>query len=883
MQTIEKIALAGLLHDIGKFYQRAQNPNCNYPPTNFKHKHACLSYQWILENKDILKEVLNTDIEELANLASRHHNPSNQLEKIMQLADWFSSAEREKVLEDEINYLHSVFERVSFEEETDIGSRNFAYYKLRPLSLDEEDIFPKIYEGIFEGNQIKFFKDKTKKDIEKELGSYKKLFDDFQTDLKKLENFRDKQAFIFLYYLFQKYLWCVPASTYDIEKKSRHYPDISLFDHSRVLSAIASSIYDYVQKTGFSLEGKTKEVFERLEKENFLLLIEGDITGIQKFIYNIGKTQGIEDFSISKALRGRSFLVSLIPEILSRYILKELEYTIINLLYSGGGKFQLLVANTKENIEKINKIENKLNEFFFNKYGFELGIVLSYISFSGEYLTEKNGKSYSDIIEKNQIKLDEKKKRKSPNLLTKKLEDEKTIEKLCLSCKIMPVKENDLCILCRKSSEIGGVLPKIEYLIFDFENRNISFSHKNTFSLGKFGKVYLVSHDEVDKFKSFEEILKLNDTEFDKNNGFKFIGNTVPLIDERNQEFFKSLEDDEEKKSKIKPNQVVEFKYLAQLAEGDKKLGIFRADVDNLGLIFSDGLKRKDSKESNRYTISRLATLSRMLDLFFTGYINKLAEEVSSNSNEEKLASINSLIYIVYSGGDDLFIIAPYNIAIEFAQKLRESFYEFTCKNLNFGISGGIFISSSTLPIHLSAKYSESLESRAKKAYYTENDNFLIKDSISIFNKTYRWKELEGKNSLENILMKEIKDLPQKEIPEFLTNIGLSEKRDLIYFDKILKVVDEIVKSYKENSISKGFLYKLLELYNAYVIEGRITPSIYPKIYYQIGRNIKDKNTREFLENLLIKDEYEGINSRNIIKNLDVIISFVLMKIRGGE
>ena len=443
----------------------------------------------------------------------------------------------------------------------------------------------------------------------------------------------------------------------------------------------------------------------------------------------------------------------------------------------------------------------------------------------------------------------------------------------------MPSTENNICKLCKESSDIGGFIPKIDYIVFDFGDTELSCKDIKIFNLGEFGKVYLVPHKEISRFKDFDEILKLNDTEFDKNNGFKFVGNTVPLVDKNNKEFFKNLEEDEEKISNIEEGQVVEFKYLANLSKGDKKFGIFRADVDNLGLIFSDGLKGK-------YTISRIATLSRMLDTFFTGYVNKIVEEVSKeflpiNVNGKELKYINSLIYIVYSGGDDIFIIAPYDVAIKFAQEIREKFYNFTCGNMDFGISGGIFISSPTMPIHLSAKYSEKLENKSKKTYYCKLDEIYMKDSISIFNKTYRWKEFIGKNSLENLIQKRVKEHPEE---NFLSDVGLTEKEDLLYFEKVVRLVNEIVEIYEKKSISRGFLYKLFELYNSYVENGKyIKAHIYPKIYYQIARNIKDENVRDFFENLLIKEGYENMSNKDIIKNLDVIISLVLMKTRGGS
>lgn len=838
MQEIEKIALLGLLQDIGIFYQRAKHLDNTSKAT----------YQWILDNKNLLEKSFNINIQEIVDIFNINSLHENELKKIIHLANQFLTEEKDRnnQLQEEIPYLHSIFESISFTEE---NLNNTFYHKLKPLSLKDHSIFPEILD----------------KKTNNPLGNYEDLYNKFINDLSNLKNFKNKKAFYFIYYLFQKYLWCVPAK----------FSDISLFDHARILSALSSAIYDYYKNNNINLD------LNQFENDEFLLLLEGDITGIQKFIYNIGKTLGIEDFSIAKALRGRSFSVALIPEILSRYILKELGYTITNLLYSGGGKFQILIANTEKNRNIIHQIEKDLEAYLFKNYYGEISIILSYLPFSGEYLTGKNDKNFTEIIEKNLLKLDEKKKQKFSSHLNYEFNNDTT----CFSCKIIPVKneDDDLCELCETSTKIGSIIPKIHYLVFDFDNKNIE---SNYFSLDKFGKVYFVQDKEIDQFKYFDEILKLNDTEFKENNGFKFIGNIVPIVNDENIEFFKKLNKDSDKKNNLKIGQVLEFDYLSKLAKGDSKLGIFRADVDNLGLIFSDGLKKR--KGAYKYLIARIATLSRMLDLFFSGYINHLAEQIS----KEKFNINSSVIYIVYSGGDDLFIIAPYNITIEFALKLREEFYKYTANNLDFGLSGGIFISTDSLPIHLTAKFSEDLESRSKKVYYIDDKkNFFIKDSISIFNKTYRWKNFSKQKSMEKLLEAEQKSYNESEsFNEFLSNIGYTKKLHLYFFDIILEISNKITEYYERKHVSRSFLHRLLELYKAYVEEGKnIKANIYPHIYYQIGRNL-EKEGKIFFENLLIKEGYKKQETENIlltkediIKNLDIIISITLMQTRNKE
>ncbi len=347
MNSYYKIALAGLLHDIGKFYQRAgrgKNQSYQEYKDEYKYEHALLTKQWF-EDPEIKPSLSKafSNIDEIKILASRHHNPVDSLEsKVLQKADHLSSEEREKEKEDEFNLLHTVFERVSFIEDSkkEDDLEFWGYYKLKPLDFEnlEDTVFPVIIQRTAKTGKLANSDDEKK--IREEERKYPELYKQFLEDFKKINHFKEEQAFNFVYYLLQKYLWCVPASTYDKERKSRHYPDISLFDHSRVLSAIAVCLYDYKQeKPQYDLKD---------EKEKIFLLYEAEISGIQKFIYKVSKIDvEKKGFSVPKELRGRSFFVSILPELLSRYILNKLNYPITNILYSGGGKFQLLLPNTE--------------------------------------------------------------------------------------------------------------------------------------------------------------------------------------------------------------------------------------------------------------------------------------------------------------------------------------------------------------------------------------------------------------------------------------------------------------------------------------------------------------------------------------------------------
>ena len=120
------------------------------------------------------------------------------------------------------------------------------------------------------------------------------------------------------------YTWSVPAASY------RSEPDISLFDHSRVTAAIASCLCDLDDNTIQQLLASNNSG-QPNDEIVVACLLEGDISGIQRFIYTITAR------GATSALRGRSFYPQLLTDAAARYILHKYDLTVANLIYSGGG------------------------------------------------------------------------------------------------------------------------------------------------------------------------------------------------------------------------------------------------------------------------------------------------------------------------------------------------------------------------------------------------------------------------------------------------------------------------------------------------------------------------------------------------------------------
>jgi len=151
--------------------------------------------------------------------------------------------------------------------------------------------------------------------------------------------------------------------------------------------------------------------------------------------------------------------------------------------------------------------------------------------------------------------------------------------------------------------------------------------------------------------------------------------------------------------------QPIEFLDLAARSRGAPMLAVLKADVDSLGTTIATALKTADGSEP-------LKTLSSALDRFFTETLE--AEMTRPNSRWNS-------IYTVFSGGDDMLLVGPWDVMLDFAGRMRRLFDE------RFGdaahdrpcptpltISAGVSIIKPRYPVHLAAQQAEELLEEAK-------------------------------------------------------------------------------------------------------------------------------------------------------------------------
>lgn len=811
MSLERSIALAGLFHDIGKLLQRADVELCPQSKQmegllcplgrhgDYSHRHVLWTDHFFREVLDetLLNEILGplTFPDNVATLAAYHHKPDSEWQRVVQQADMLSAKEREEGDSPGVRgqyktrRLSPVFEKLTLEQ--DWRPDHPLKYDLTPLALDERP-FPKLAED---------------KDLTVE---YNSLWQSFQKDLsrikqevRKAENKFDL-LFNSLYSLLHKYTWCVPSFT-------QRECDISLFDHLRTTSALALCLY--------VVRSSPEEV-----KEPFLL-VEGDVSGIQKFIYRLAAPTGVSH--IARILRGRSFYLTLLPLVLAKYIVSRLNLTIANILWCGGGKFDLLLPNTAGTKAQLEEIENEFTEWFFDEFEAEIGIVFGKLEAG-----QKEWEDFGSLLQRIRSEVEKAKSQKFLSKVTTEAQMNTGLpHDICHVCGLYEVKdeEGNICPKCALHRDIGSHLPKASYLVFSRSAANNGFPGL-PISFGKFGTVYLLESAEVPnsfyRLASVTEILSVNRLE-NFPFGFTLIGKAVPTA----AKGFTSKDG-----TPVEEGHILPFEILAQMAEGDERLGVLKVDIDNLGLIFALGLP------PDQRTVSRIATLSRMLDWFFCGYINTIAQEVFQDwcaQNRSLKDSVEGCVYTVYSGGDDLLIVAPWSQAIEFAARVHSAFKKFTCSNPNLDFSAGVYLCKPKFTVSRASLLATEALNRAKDKG---------KKRIATLGDVVAWESYDG-------------------VPGFHKLLKLGD-----FFSYHLKA------KAREDRLPRRFLYSLLQLRRLYTSEETVNLNYIPLLLYIITRNISNDELKLKLVDYFIS----GRNAAGYFQNSLIPASIALLKTRKG-
>lgn len=805
--------LAGLLHDIGKFGQRAANSiqdlktdtrnlSDQLQPT-YKGKTGYYHVLWTSEfwtQIPGLPQTVTIDGKEhnLSMIAARHHRSiddlaGNTYERIIAFADRLSSGQDRSddltIRDDESlaetqgkeaykkRRLRSIFDAL-FHYEEELKQRPSSWHPLGVLQADES-IFPKM------GAKEHEYHDSQK-------AAYKILWDAFIAECNQLlRPITDTDAYLStLYQLLRKYTWSIPSSTWNDRC------DISLFDHSRTVAAIAACLYESIE-----LQGALPKTTDGLYQEDVprFSLVTGDLSGIQKFIYQINSKNA------AKTLKGRSFFVQLFAESVVQKILSIYDQPEAHVLFSSGGRFQMILPNDADKWQQCLHALDRINHELLDSYDGALYIAAGKKDFSAQSFRTKNGSgnSIAEMAQDAQKELEKEKRQKYKRLINPAFFEPKdlvsTLNKVCMAtgmdlpddAKNRADKGDEPSYLhpsVLKQQKLGTSLRNASYILEYHQKPHL----KNAISIFDGSFYYAaIEHEDLTQalLNSYKDglrrIIQLNDTRFETLAALNRPSSTALSFMWYGGAWNPTVIDED-----TGENRTAEFTDIAHDGVMNQ-LGILRMDVDNLGSSFRKGFGdpygTADSPQLG--SISRIATLSSMMDWFFSGYMNHLITDLLEkhykdeyisgdfNNSEEAFGHIKNHVYPVYAGGDDLFIVARWDVAIELAHAIKDRFSRFTSNHPRLTISGGISCVNPKFPIHKAAELAAIAEEHAKSLpSYRKNsstgsievDQPKAKHAFCLFDTPVGWDDWDH---VVRPFIKDMLDLQQQMGSRALTNL----------------------------------------------------------------------------------------------------------------
>ncbi|MCX8086398.1 MAG: type III-A CRISPR-associated protein Cas10/Csm1 [Rhodocyclaceae bacterium] len=708
-----RVALAGLLHDLGKFAERARlacaperletwkQLDCPHWDGRPSHIHAAYTTAGFMAIEHLLprrEQIMAAPFagpnvpeadDSLINAAARHHRPETFLQWIIATADRLASG-----------FERSEFERYNQAEEGTATGKN--HYQARLLSLFEAitpdgprrpesadfclPLAPLSPATIFPARRREI----EPNDNPQAQAEYAALWQGFIAALERIPASHRDNLPLWLDHFdaaWLAYTHAIPSATAGKTK-----PDVSLYDHSKAVAALAVALWRWHEAHGKVGAGETAALKAQSDwdVEKFLL-IQGDFSGIQDFIFAEG---GQTQKKAASILRGRSFQVSLLSELAALAVLEALSLPPTSQIVNAAGKFLIVAANTPQAREKIAEVKARLDAWFIEHTFGESGITLVSLPASSTDFTAQN---FTALIER----------------LFARLERAKLARFALVANEASPILESDFSqgacafdgrrpaqttieglpasLLAADQITIGKRLadPAYSRLLIARQEAELWASRLVTpLKLDYFGYRIAFARDEelagrFGELAQKSELLRCWDmalpAQFD-----------APLFNGYARREINAFIPTGEHAAPI------ELDHIASQDEGVEALAVLKGDVDHLGAIFQRGIAP--------HTFARMASLSRQMNAFFAIHLPALCRQEFPYT------------YTVFAGGDDFFLIGPWHQTQSLARRMRQEFRRFEAENPTLTFSAGLVLVKPGFPIRQLAREAEARLDEAKGA-----------------------------------------------------------------------------------------------------------------------------------------------------------------------
>lgn len=524
---------------------------------------------------------------------------------------------------------------------------------------------------------------------------------------------QDERRFETFGSLFYKYAWAIPCSYSE--------SGVSLYEEFKTLSALVYA------------SGGAEE------PANSFLLVGGDISGIQDFVYTITSKGAV------KALRGRSFFLQLLGDAIVRRLVTELELALLNVVYAAGGNFVLLAPAGPATIETIKNIRRQVNIVLLEAFQGDTALVLEAVSVLAQDLFTAG--AFGNSREALGKRVAEAKNRPLAELAAdwERVFDiqGRGSEQACTVCRVEVDGHNSK--LVEPTGELTeGPQARICYACDSFGQLARGIRHADLWATIRPNPDLLGTPVEptdgwdklLARMTGFEyafsgqlpgggsHVLAVNrpDRIPAAAHEVQFMANVTPTVTKEDLAYLREKQEELPREGDIRS-----FTLLAHAAAARgaiERVGVLRMDVDNLGWILSQGIAD--------LTMPKLSTLSRTLDMFFSGYLKELVQKRAEND-----------LYVIYAGGDDLFIVGAWQQLPELAGAIYKDFKTFTGNHPAMSLSGGLGLEDPKFPLYRAAERSGAAEHQAKDYNRTLGGKKKEKEAFCFLGTVIGWEEWE--------------------------------------------------------------------------------------------------------------------------------------------
>ena len=739
---IMEIALAGLLHDLGKFRHRtglevtnernlSYCPNVHGRPSHVHVAHTAQAIEDLFEPKGLRSGAV-------FRYAVDHHRQDvrGAGERIIQMADRIASGHDRNAHREysEAMAAAEVAQQADFIKarqipaicRVSIQGRGPAGEKMvYPLSKLGPDVLPIAIETLSR---------------EAACQEYLELWKMFVEEVHStLPDFRTEESWIgALTSLLELYTWAIPASSY------KNLPETSLFDHGRLVAAVGCVLYRHYEERGLeAVEG------DYSRGEPLFRVIQGEFAGIQKFIFDF---RGESERYAAKMLRARSFHVSLMTEAVASLVCKRFGLPGVAVVMNAGGKFTIIAPNLPQTGDWIMEIGEAVDqEMFETTFGQTRFALASVEARASDFSASRKGHpsassastdhDFGSLLEDLSRNLQSVKTRPTvPVPVFANFLRELGEREVCATCGIRPAGEKDLCSSCADFRKIGEALVRRGRRFVCLRSSKTGFK-----LIGGLRYSFHAAEDLPDKGLQIDLGNPSHPGRF-RGVAIRRLAAHVPVFEsgDRANPLYDGLAEGEGDPGLLEGAHKT-FQHIGRDActlragqdrrperVGRDHIAVLKADVDNLGEVFCRGFEER--------SISRMVGMSRMLDYFFTGWLPSLLAERYGST------------YTVFAGGDDLLLVGPWKQSVALAGEIRSHLEAYAGGNPSITISAGLTITRPSSPLRQAIDLAEVDLGLAKDSRHEDT----AKDAITAFGQTVIWRHfgrlLEISDTLRDLL-----------------------------------------------------------------------------------------------------------------------------------